>query len=81
MKAFAALVVSMTVVACSSGPDPDALRRQYEIMKANGAAAAELCPRAREIADAWLAREDQEKYRKARLDADIVCNQALIDDL
>ena len=66
---------------CSTGPDPEALKRQYEIVKSGGASAAELCPRAREIAEAWLAREDQEQYRMAKLDADLVCNRALLDSL
>lgn len=74
----ALILLALPLAACSRGPDPDALQRQFDMMAQNGASPDELCNKSRQIADAWLAREDQAEYQTADLDARLRCNHALI---
>lgn len=76
-----AVIVMLAAAGCTRGPDPEALKRQYDIMDRNGANPRELCSKAREVADAWLIREDQVNYQLWDSTSKIACNQALLDSL
>lgn len=73
-----AAVLLAGLAACSQGPDPEALERQYEIMQRNNSSSAELCAKAREVADAWLAREDEDQYQLWDITSSLQCNRAAI---
>jgi hypothetical protein len=54
--------------------------RQAEIVGRTGDKAAE-CEAKRKVADAYLAEGNEEKYRDAKLFADVACNAVALDRL
>ena len=64
----------IVLAACSSPADK--AETAYQMAKRNGSPARELCARAREVAEAYLQSQNEEKYQEWDLTADAACNDA-----
>lgn len=73
------VLLALLLAACSS--DAERQIRQYEIMKRNGATAAERCAKAREVAEAYLAEENELQYQFWDVESGLACNQVALDNL
>lgn len=87
MKSLVAALV-LPLIACGIDPfvtsaeaDAAALQRQLDIMAEASASDGDLCRKAREVADAWLAAERVIEYRMADVEAGLLCNQARLANL
>lgn len=58
----------------------DAEKRAAMVYRSTGSK-DDRCAAKREVAAAWLAAMDEEKYRMARIDADLACNDAALEHL
>jgi hypothetical protein len=70
------LVALCALCACDN-PVKDA-KRELEIIRKTGTR-DEICTASRRVADAYLKQQDENAYAMARIDADIACQDALMD--
>lgn len=74
----AAWAIPLVALCSCRQPSPDALAAQkteqrYALMMRNRATPAELCPAAREAADAWSRALNDQKYSEWHARANYVC--------
>lgn len=73
-----ALIALMGLGGCGDPAEQYALQMEseYQLVKDAGGDAPERCEAARRVEEAWRATLDSEKYRQAKLSADITCRRA-----
>lgn len=72
--------IAFLLAACNSAVrEAEAAEKRADIVERNGSA-RERCEALRDVADAWLKAQDEQKYRLSDLRADIACNAARMDE-
>ncbi len=73
-------MAGLVALSACSPSEIDGLKRQVEIVEKRGTA-EEKCRIKQKLADAYLKDEDELSYELSKVDADLACNQALLDRL
>jgi hypothetical protein len=79
MRVIALAAVCGLAAACSN--QTSEAERKYRMAERAGESPAELCQRAREVAEAYLNANRDLEYRTWSATAGLKCNQALLDGL
>jgi len=77
---FRLLLLFLLLVGCTEKQSAK-LERQFQILKDTGRGPEELCAKAREVANAYLAEENSYEYQVWDIEAGLNCNQAALDRL
>jgi hypothetical protein len=70
-----AVLAALALGACSE-PESAKLERQYDMMKSANRDVAELCSKAREVSEAYLAEENSPEYQRWNVNAAADCTEA-----
>lgn len=72
------MIVGALMLAGCADPVKDA-ERELEIVESANASNAEVCAAKRKVAEAYLKAQQQERYKAAKLNADVACMNAQLD--
>lgn len=72
-------IAALALAGCKS--EGERAEAQYEIETSGFVSEDDKCVAARKVQQAYLADQDEEKFRRWRLTADIQCNRADIERL
>jgi hypothetical protein len=75
-----AILLLVSLVACGENESAK-LERQLKIMETTGSTDADLCAKAQQVADAYLAEENQAEYEMAKVHAGTYCVGAQVEHL
>jgi len=76
-----AVLLASAILLAGCAKASEAEVRQYEMMKRSHASRHELCKKARKVAEAYLAEENEAEYEMWNIKANLDCNEVLIESI